>query len=242
MDKTFKHIGGRGDIIYGLPTMMLLGGGDLYIRTNPKDFVIPLLEAQPYVNKVHAFPLDEYKAFVPDYDLSKFKEYASHKYTLVKAHLIPFGLTWNLMRPWLFGIHPKPIAEIIINDTGILRWPGYTVNWSELKPYESRCAFVGHETEHKWFCENRGLNIRRQPVHDAFEFARVMKGSKLYIGNQSLGWAIAEGMKIPRVLDVAYGRLKEWPMTNNGHTELTEAIIEKYLAQWRPEHPNSPYI
>jgi len=219
--------------------MMLLGGGDLYITGN---FVIPLVEAQPYVNKVVFMKPEKWKELKVDYDLSEFKKHVSDKYTLVKAHLIPFGLTWNLQRPWLFGVHPKPVAEIIVNDTGNARWPGYTVDWSELKPYESRCAFVGHEEEHKAFCENRGLDIRLQPVRDALEFARVMKGSKLYIGNQTLGWAIAEGMKIPRVLDVTYGMLKEWPMTDNGHTELTGAIIEKYLAQWRPEHPDSPYI
>jgi len=247
--KKFKHIGGRGDIIFGLPTMMLLGGGDLYITG---DFVTNLLEIQPYINKVYMIHPEEFFKLEVDYDLSKFKEQDVAKYGILRAHLDAFNLDvfgvdtsgshWDLSKPWLFGIHPKPTVEIIINDTGTARWPGFTVNWDALKPYESKCGFIGWDTEYEEFKKARSLNVKRIPVRHALEFARVIKGSKLYIGNQSLGWAIAEGLKCPRVIDSTYGMIQEYPQSQNGHTELTCDIIEKYLGQWRPKHPDSPYI
>ena len=72
--KTFKHSGDLGDIIYSLPTIRALGGGILYLDpeggANDKyvrdqsvdgrtrlnkltiDSLTPLLEAQPYIEKV----------------------------------------------------------------------------------------------------------------------------------------------------------------------------------------------
>lgn len=249
--KIFKYCGGRGDIVMGLPAMMLLGGGDLYIVGNPNDFVVPLLEVQPYINKVHGVTLEEWNALEYDYDMSKFK-YWETKHILTRRYLEVLNLdifgvdtsgsSWDLTKPWLFGVHPKPIADIIINDTGNARWPGFTVNWDVLKKYESHCAFIGWDGEYKEFVEKRRLNVQRQIVANALEFARIIKGSKLFIGNQSLGCTIAEGLKHPRVFDVTYGMTKEYPQSQNGYVELTEEIVKRHLVEWRPEHPNSPYI
>lgn len=67
MLKTFKHSGDLGDIIYGIHTMELLGGGILYLDitggigelVNPThftqesfDYIKPLLITQPYIHDV----------------------------------------------------------------------------------------------------------------------------------------------------------------------------------------------
>jgi hypothetical protein len=61
------------------------------------------------------------------------------------------------------------------------------------------------------------------------EFAQIIKGSKLYLGNQSTGLAIAEGLKVPRVADLYLGRSKQFPKGENGHWGLSKALIRRYL-------------
>ena len=74
MQKTFKHSGDLGDIIYSLPVIKSLGGGLLFLDTTggadepsckaqcmdgktnfnktSYEFIKPLIEAQPYIKGV----------------------------------------------------------------------------------------------------------------------------------------------------------------------------------------------
>jgi len=63
----------------------------------------------------------------------------------------------------------------------------------------------------------------------ALSIAEIIKGSKLFIGNQSLGFAIAEGLKHPRCLDIWPERANCVPYGDNGYIILNEEIIERYL-------------
>ena len=72
--------------------------------------------------------------------------------------------------------------------------------------------------------------MRRHFCADALDFASAIRGSKLYIGNQSLGFALAEGMKHPRVLEVYHAMNNCQPQSANGYTHLDDAVIQSYLA------------
>jgi len=139
-----------------------------------------------------------------------------------------FNLKFDLTEPWFFNIEPKHVADIVINDTGKLRWPGVTLNWSQLKGFEDRAIFIGHPHEHKNFCRDR-FKIPRVEVKDALEFASIIKGSKLYVCNQSTGLSLAEGMKVPRCADLYEGRSKQYPKGENGHYEISAELIRSYL-------------
>jgi hypothetical protein len=61
--------------------------------------------------------------------------------------------------------------------------------------------------------------------------ASIIKGSKLFIGNQSLGFAIAEGLKVARILEVFYGKNNCHPQSENGHVgnSINLEMIERYI-------------
>jgi hypothetical protein len=71
--------------------------------------------------------------------------------------------------------------------------------------------------------------VKYYPIKNALDFAQIIKGSKLYLGNQSTGLAIAEGLKHPRVADIYKGLSKQYPKGKNGHYELSEDLIRRYL-------------
>lgn len=232
MVKTFKHGGGGGDMLYGLATMYNLGEGilNLNIDTN-KRFYQSLLEAQLYVKGLiyYSLPADKWKNFKVTYNLDLFREQPFNQYTILECHAMAFKLNFDLTNPWIFNVKPKHVADIVINDTGKLRWEGVTVDWEQLRGFEDRAVFVGLDHEYKNFCENRKYKVRRYEIKDAMEFAQIIKGSKLYLGNQSTGLAIAEGLKVPRVADLYLGNSKQFPKGSNGHWGLSEALIRRYL-------------
>jgi ADP-heptose:LPS heptosyltransferase len=61
-------------------------------------------------------------------------------------------------------------------------------------------------------------------------FARIIAGSKLFIGNSSFLWTVAEALKVNRVMDVYHGYPNCLPQTSNGWTELSTDIIERCLS------------
>lgn len=221
--KTFKHSGGGGDMLYGLATMFHLGGGKLFLNLDqlPK-FYKTLLEKQPYIDEV----IYGIKGKV-DYDLDLFREQNHNKFTLLECHAMAFNLKIDFTKPWLFNIEPKHVADIVINDTGKLRFPGTTLDWGALKGFADRALFMGWSHEHENFCRDR-FEVPFLDIENALEFARIIKGSKLYVCNQSTGLSLAEGMKVPRCADLYVGA-KQYPYGDNGHYKITKELIGRYL-------------
>jgi hypothetical protein len=61
------------------------------------------------------------------------------------------------------------------------------------------------------------------------ELAQLIAGSKLFIGNQSFPFALAEAMKCPRVLEVCPICPNCIPQSDNGYVRLTEGLLRHYL-------------
>jgi GT2 family glycosyltransferase len=236
--KTFKHSGARGDLIYSLPTIRCLGGGILYISTEPLEPKYhtthrftdddveqfrELLSGQPYLTDIRKWKGEEI-----DYNLDTFRDTPAR--SIVEAHLNIFNVrNFDPMTSWLDGISGLPVADVVIQKS--LRWNDKEdLSWHLLREYQNRCVFVGFEDEHQRFISATGLmNIQRYECKTYLELARVIKGSRLFIGNQSFGFALAEAMKHPRVLEVYYQMANCSPNGRNGHTALTEEILEAYL-------------
>jgi hypothetical protein len=144
------------------------------------------------------------------------------------VYLEPFNMKYDLSQPWLFNIESKTVAEIVINRT--LRYHDKEeINWKILESYKERCVFIGTEKEHRVFEDKYGIKIKYMACQDALEFAQVIKGSRIYIGNQSMGFALAEAMKHPRILERYYGWDNCRPCGNDGYTILSRDILDYYL-------------
>jgi hypothetical protein len=205
---SFKHSGDVGDIIYAMPTMRYLGGGNLVIGRNEMtrqamspaivSILKPLLLTQPYVHSVGmhygeatTFNLDSWRYRSTD-------EYDSFR-SLGMRHMIEYThkdvAERELSRPWLLGIKPEKWERVIIHRSPRYHNPRFP--WREiLAKYHGKIGFIGLPFEFEDFLARHSLKpIPFYQPKNFLEAARIIRGSDLFIGNQSAPYAIAEGMK-----------------------------------------------
>ncbi len=73
-------------------------------------------------------------------------------------------------------------------------------------------------------------NLVWQPVVNFLELAAVIAGSKLFIGNQSFPFSIAEGLKATRLLEVYHRIPNVIPEGKNGYDFYFQKHFE-YLVE-----------
>ena len=88
--------------------------------------------------------------------------------------------------------------RVLINFTERYRNPSVTYYF--LRLFQDRCVFAGTEDEHKAFCTQWKLNLPYLRVYNFVELAQAIADCKFFLGNQSMCWNIAEGLKVPRML------------------------------------------
>jgi hypothetical protein len=99
------------------------------------------------------------------------------------------GLAVHLPHSGRAGI----LLLVIINRTSRYQNPWFP--WKEIvQHYGSRIIFVGLHHEYTAFIKEYGIVSYRE-TSDFLELARLIAGSRLFIGNQSSANAIAEGLK-----------------------------------------------
>jgi hypothetical protein len=214
-----KHSGNLGDIIYSLSCLKQLviddpcqinyyvaldvpssftdaqhPVGSVMMNRAMYDMAAPLLFAQPYIRSV-----DIYEGQHIDYDLDLFRtEYLNLSSGNIQcwiSNAYP-ELRPDLMKPSLFVREIKN-DYIIVNRT--TRYNNTFIDYSYLSRYDN-VFFVGVESEFKRLSIHN-KNIMHFVVKDFLELARLIAGCKLFIGNQSMAFAIAELLKVDRVLE-----------------------------------------
>lgn len=178
--------------------MRLVGGGDYYlsksngvrVKMTPIVFrnVAPLLESQSYIRKVEL-----YRGGSVTYDFDLFRALLANKESLAEMHLKRFGLPKTVLNDAWLTIEPNVVTQVIINRTG--RYQNVHFPWKTvIDRYRQSCAFVGTSEEWSEFVSLFGT-VPFFPTANLYELAKVISGAKLFIGNQSTPFAIAEGLK-----------------------------------------------
>lgn len=126
--------------------------------------------------------------------------------------------------PWLSGIDPKPVGDIIICRTG--RRPG-RLDWHALAPFARKTVFVGFETEHLAFCRSQ-FPVEFYKATDFIDLAQVIAAAKLFVGNQCFGLALADAMSVPRVVEV-WDESPNRMLSANAYDTLTREVIEEHV-------------
>jgi ubiquinone/menaquinone biosynthesis C-methylase UbiE/Zn ribbon nucleic-acid-binding protein len=220
--QVFWHSGDFGDIIYALPTIRALGGGTLVLGPCAQritrlpmtlahvNVLRPLLELQPYVSEV------KFSAEMPrdvDVDLNKFRDYlddehnhmarGARRLNLAEIHLHTFMLPLaECDRAWLVvdKVEAVPGRPVLVHRSS--RWCNLEFPWKRIMDLHAHQAiFVGLESEHASFVKDWGV-IPFRPTNNFLELARLIAGCRLYVGNQSLPYAICEGLKQDGILEV----------------------------------------
>lgn len=179
----------------------------------------PLLMAQPYVNSVLPWngepiivdldKIQEVKVGMPYGSLS---HWIGMKFPDMQADL---SQGWFNLRSQSLDILEEFENKIIVNRT--TRYLNHMVSYFFLNQYKENLVFVGLEDEHKKFCEDWKLEIPHYIVRDFHHLAQIMNACKFFIGNQSMCFAIAEGLKIPRILEMCPYAPNIFPIGSQAH-------------------------
>jgi hypothetical protein len=217
---TFKHSGKLGDIIWSLPFVRHVGGGDLrlavgvseppgeapWISDEAFQFIRPLLEAQSYVQSVGL-----YQGEAVDYDLDDFRKVAFRSgCNLVDAFYLAFGVEpdpVNHFEPWLhvLDLLPRLRKRVVVSRSprslGNRGMDNRFYHHLVRQDLEKHGLFVGLPDEHAHFQELFGVNVELAITKDAYDIAKIMNSASLWVGNQGLGNCIAEGLKKTSILE-----------------------------------------
>lgn len=224
-----KHSGHIGDVIYSLPAVAAAAEQfqekatyylhqDVMIGTDydggiPKpaitrklaEFIKPLLDAQPYIDSCVIF--DEGPNFhIPlNCDLDKFRDLPiNHRFGHLPLHYMHLcGVFCDYAKPWLSvrgADKSKHYKDKIIIGRSTRNYDG-SIDYSVLKAYVDAMEFIGTDEEYE--AMRQALpKIKRLKVRDAYEMACLMASAKLYIGNSSFNFAVAEGLKKNRLFEM----------------------------------------
>ena len=243
---SFLHSGHLGDVINSLPIIKELSKkhtcnfyiqvnkplpDDIKFYYNPKDLVflneknldmlIPLLKSQPYINKVVKF--ENHKI---DIDLNLFREMPiNFNLDSVRWYFQLTGVHADLLNPYLFVESNNVIKNkvIIIRNT---RRKNYFVNYKFLKKYDN-LLFIGLDHEYEDL-KQEVPNLNFYDCKDFLEMAQIIKSSKFFLGNLSFGFTIAEGLKVPRLLEAFPDFPCVYPNGNNAY----DFYFQKHLEKW----------
>ncbi len=217
----FKHTGHAGDVIYSIPAMKALANGKnihLYFELHQpnRDFTkqmihpngnvmlneksvamfAPLMQQQPDIQHFGAwngepihYDLTAFRAFPFDYRM----------YSITRWYFLTFAVSADLGKPWLQVVPDKNFADkIVLARSSRYHTPG--ISYSFLSQY-SNLFFVGVPDEYEAM-KKEIPNLVYQPVNNFAELASIIAGAKLFIGNQSFPFSLAEALKVRRILEV----------------------------------------
>jgi hypothetical protein len=246
--QTFKHSGNAGDIIYALPTVQALVksecaavlialGEELKNKTltHPLGGVMmneamlamlqPLLLAQPYVSSVEV-----YDGRSVDFDLDSFRRapIPVDRMSIARWYFYLFAVTADLSKPWLTVDADCAYASRLVVARS-MRYRNLALDYSLLARYGSP-VFVGVESEYADF-KKYVPQAEWVQVHDFLQMARVIAGARLFVGNQSFPFAIAEALKIPRILEVDPAMPNVIPVGARAHDVLFQDQFARVLGE-----------
>jgi hypothetical protein len=245
----FSHSGHTGDVIYSMPAMYVLAKGrkiNLYLRLhqpvtdftkkmrhpngnvmlNEKsvEMLRPLLLNQPGIKTCKALENE-----TVHYDLSIFKPFPFdlRMASITRYYLFTYGIGADLWKPWLQVTLNESYSDAIVVARSS-RYHSPKIDYGFLQKYP-RIVFIGLPDEY----EDMKLQIPRlqyKPVADFLELAEVIAGSRLFIGNQSFPFALAEALKVRRILEVFYQTPNVMAEGPNGYMFCYQPQFEKLVS------------
>ena len=216
---SFLHYGHLGDIINSLPTIKEISKKkqcSLYIQKNkliPKHVVsknhpfgsvyltetsilkmLPLLKRQDYLKNVEIYSNQKI-----DVDLNFFRELPiNFNIDSVRWYFHLTGCFPDLSKNYLeVNNHEKFKNYIVIMRS--LRRQNKFIDYSFLSSFKN-IVFIGLINEFDDL-KTKINNLEYFDSRDFLELSMIIKNSKLFIGNLSFGYALAEALKVPRLLE-----------------------------------------
>lgn len=216
---SFLHYGHLGDIINSLPVIKEISKKkqcSLYIQKNkliPRHVVskdhpfgsvylteksilkmLPLLRQQEYLKNVEIYSNQKI-----DIDLNFFRELPiNFNIDSVRWYFHLTGNFPDLSKKYLEVNNHEKFKDYIVVMRSLRRQNKF-INYSFLSSYKN-IVFIGLKNEFDDL-KTKINNLEYFDSRDFLELAMIIKNSKLFIGNLSFGYALAEALKVPRLLE-----------------------------------------
>ena len=242
---SFLHAGHIGDIINTLPILKEVSkthkcnlfiqlevpapqvynshpAGKFFLNRKIYEMLYPLLRSQTYINSIEVFS----------------NQKVDINFNLIRE--LPINLLFDNAR---YGFHiagvqvdlSKKFLEVddhpnLKNKITILRSPRYQnpfISYSFLEKYDNLC-YIGTFEEYNNL-KKELKNLEFYECKDFLEMASIIKSSKVLIGNSSLGIDIAEGLKVPRLLEASPYFPSRQIHGENGFDFYFQSHFEKYF-------------
>lgn len=202
----------------------------------------PLIKAQPYIEDVREIHIGDVE-FVREY--AEFKD-GSRAINLSWIRDRFCNIPYGDIRRWYFMILPELSTDLSVKYIDVAnsekdiaknkiiicrteRYQNEVIDYSFLKPYEDDLLFAGTMREYNNFCMNFDLNIKKLAISDFYELAQALQQSKGLISNQTMIFQIAEGLKIPRVVEICSYAPNVIPVGENAFDFLDQVALEVYF-------------
>lgn len=211
VDKTVvvSSSGDLGDCVVSLATLVYRGNPAIYHLWDDgltkgivarEKFIRPFLESQPIIQEVKIGRPEGCDWRSEDFRHRRLHDGVTNLAAVHATHAKMMGFINEVPKfdqPWLVVDLDDEHGKIIINRSP--RYRNDKFPWKKIVAhYGSRLAFMGLDEEYEDF-RNQFGEIKRIKVANMLEMAKIIAGSPLFIGNQSVAMTIAEGLKHPRI-------------------------------------------
>ena len=228
----FLHSGASGDLVNSLPVIMHLSKThkcNLFIGVNKKLYkyrpnnyspyllpsntfkmLFPLLKSQKYLSNVEKFNGQNI-----DINFDLFRKFpVSLQFDNLRYYFHVAGIQPDVLLSYIdVDEHGKIKNKIVIHRT--LRYRNHLINYKFLSKFDSP-VFVGIREEYEDLKKDVN-NLEFYNCRDHLEMAMIIKSCRFFIGNSSIGHSIAEGLKVPRILEACPDFPAAYPHGNDAY-------------------------
>lgn len=219
-------------------------GKNVMLNKYMYNMVKPLLEAQPYIASVQEYKGEEIhinldlirssEVNMPYGDIRKWYGYVYYDIMpdiSQQCIWVPETVTvtdWEVRTRKLEEkyLAPKFQPYILVNRTQ--RYQNTRISYQFLQHLELPVIFAGSDEEFALFLREVPGAVRLQ-AEDFLHLAWWIREAKVFIGNQSMNFAIAEQMKTRRIMEVCNYAPNVIPVGGEGYDFYTQSAFEGYV-------------
>jgi len=247
----FSHSGNAGDIIYALPTVKKIFDftaakiniylkidqklqipsyfkhplGNVMLNDSMSKMLIPLLASQEYINHCGILSNETIDINLDDFRKSGI---SLSQGDIARWCSYLLGVTPELHKPWL-----KVPAETTYQNSIVIarseRYRNPLIDYSFLNKYDD-LVFIGVRSEYDDIKKSIP-KIKWKTVDSFLHLAQLIAGCKFFIGNQSFPYSVAEGLKVPRILEICFFEPNVIPSGDNAFDIYFQEHFESVVCQ-----------
>lgn len=254
---TCKHSGNAGDIIYSIPSLKKVCESTkskliYYLRLDTKgqyyqgavhplgdvmfnsfmfSMIKPLLEAQPFIESVEIFKGQPVHV---DLDAIRQRHIGLPNGSIMRWYFMVYpDMNTDLSKKWLTYIPNEQTIEMVKDSIIVNLTERYRNNWIDYSflqnsTHDRKIWFVGTMKEYQLFLPKVP---KAQYLHceDFNDLACAIDNCHFFIGNQSMCFAIAEGLKKDRILELCSYAMNVIPEGSNGFDFFEQGALHYYV-------------